>query len=991
MVQFGGGLRMEDGVFSTQDAMLATPPEISMDFDFMDELLLGGCWLETTDGSELLNHSPSNSTPLFDSSLYLWSIAETNANVEASEVVAGSTQVERDGSIVPQNQNKPVNEPRGDNLVTDYLVAQNTIDLTGEDSAHLESCLVEGGSELSRRWWIGPRANPGPSSSVMERLIQALGYIKDSTYKDALIQLWVPINRGGKCVLTTVDQPYSLNPSCLRLARYRDISVNYHFTAEKDSNTSPGLPGRVFLGKVPEWSPDVRFFRSDEYARVHHARRCDVRGTLALPVFEQGSRTCLGVIEVVMITQKVNYKAELESVCKALQAVDLRSSEIFTTQGVELKNKSFQIALPEILEVLRSACETHKLPLAQTWVPCNQQGKGGSRHSDENYAHCVSTEDSACYVADPCMQSFHEACSEHHLLKGQGLAGAAFMTNQPCFSADITSISKTEYPLSHHARVFGLHAAVAIRLRSIQTGSTDFVLEFFLPPDCKDPEEHKKMLSSLSVIIQRVCCTLRVVTDEELEEEVPVLVGKVPSNDRSYKDHMKLVEHSHSEASVQNESSWSSCLPDVQQSATIVPLLQKEKPSEVLLEKSCEFRQHQQDSGPTRAVDLVGNDSVFVGGSFSSERKRMKAEKAITLQVLRQYFSGSLNDAAKRIGVCPTTLKRICRQHGIKRWPSRKIKKVGHSLQKLQVVIDSVQGASGSLKIDSFYSNFPELAPPKSSETGPFSTSKMDHPKKPSSTQSGARALSPLPAVSKSASSSCSQSSSSSHSCSSGSQCPFTPNTMSSGDPIVAEDFTDGVLKWVKSDAELHTPSKDGANLLPRAQSHNSLKEHPSIENISPSQKNDDQLFQEQSGWRVKVTHGEEKIRFRLQKQRRYEDLRREILRRFNVDDTGMVTLKYLDDDSEWVLLTCDADLEECMDINRSSECPTIKLSLQVVQQNHGNSSGSSGMDWEMTQLGGPTVARMAKPQVMNVEGNVPQYQASKPMLTSNKIHLELP
>jgi hypothetical protein len=79
------------------------------------------------------------------------------------------------------------------------------------------------------------------------------------------------------------------------------------------------MPGRVFLGKVPEWTPDVRFFRNDEYPRVNHAQQCDVRGTLALPVFEQGSRTCLGVIEVVTTSQKIKYLPELESVCKALE------------------------------------------------------------------------------------------------------------------------------------------------------------------------------------------------------------------------------------------------------------------------------------------------------------------------------------------------------------------------------------------------------------------------------------------------------------------------------------------------------------------------------------------------------------------------------------------------------------------------------------------------------------------------------------------------
>ncbi|KAL4579082.1 hypothetical protein LXL04_015217 [Taraxacum kok-saghyz] len=816
---------MDDSVFPPNN-MFENPSESLMDYDYMDELLLDGCWLQATDGSEFINNN-SNNNPLFDTP-FLW---PTFDDIQENQEGGNSSKTLVCNSVGFHNQS--------------------------------ENFQFEN-PDMSRRWWIPPGI--GPSLSVKERLFYAIESIKQSTFqRNMLIQIWLPENQEGKKVLRTSSQLSSLDTNCPQLSYYRNISEGYEFPAEGNSKEIVGLPGRVFMGKVPEWTPDVRFFKTEEYPRVGHAQEFDVKGTVAIPVFDRDSQSCLGVIEVVMTTQKSSYNPEIDGVCKALEAVDLRSSDASNSNKFKVSDGLNQAALPEILEILETACKTHNLPLAQTWVRCIQQGKSGCRHSDTNLIHCISTVDPACYIHEPRFKDFQEACSDHHLLKGQGMVGQAFTTNQPCYFPNVTSLTKTEYPLSHHARMFDLCGVVAIRLRSTFTGEIDYVLEFFLPVDCKDEEEQKGLLNSLSVIIQNVCRSLRVVTDKELAEEGGVVVG---TGGRAVK---------------------------IEESA---------------VEKSGDL------SGKQGGDSVSGEGSFVNGGNKRVERRRggSKTEKTITSEMLRQYFAGSLKDAAKNLGVCPTTLKRICRQHGIQRWPSRKIKKVGHSLQKIQLVMDSVHGASGSFQIESFYSNFPNLAS-SDPKTTPFSPSSLHTIDPKTITDATKSSLSP----------SCSQSSSSGQSCSSG--------TQATGD--------DPVLKRTRSDAELHVSfynQDQEPKPLQRSHSHKLLiTEVPITQNRPPKSGSP----RDENASRVKVTFGEEKVRFRLQKDWGFDRLLEEIGKRFCISDITGFHLKYFDDDSEWVLLTCDADLDECIDVYRSCKSGTIKLSLSETQH-VGGSFGST-------------------------------------------------
>ncbi|KAI7730733.1 hypothetical protein M8C21_033367 [Ambrosia artemisiifolia] len=467
-----------------------------------------------------------------------------------------------------------------------------------------------------------PHVSPDETDmkSVDDRLIQVIEYLNERCLVDLdlLVQLWLPVIRQGRRVLTAEDQPFVINSDGTDLSSYREISKSYSFAAEYDSTEMIGLPAIVYLKKFPTCAIDLRLAAEGSDPRAIYAQKLNLYGCLNLPVFDLDGETCLGVIEVVTASKKVNFHEQLENICKALEAVDLRTSDFLIHPKLKDFSEPYEVALAEIRDVLRSICNTLKLPLAQTWGTCESR----SGRPDTT----ISIIESASYVFDPQVLGFFEACSALQLVPGE---------------------------------------------------------------------------------------------------------------------------------------------------------------------------------------------------------------------------------------VCPTTLKRICRQHGIMRWPSRKIKKVSHSLKKLQLVIDSVQGADGVIQLGSFYTNFPELSSPVMPSPKP----KLNDPVSLLKSQTTPT--------------------NSSSSCSRGSSSPT------------------GTEKLVHVETKLQVASK----------------------NNKPKN-----MSQDEGVFRVKASYGHERIRFKMTKDWGFGDLQQEIARRFSIYDMGNVILEYMDDDSEWVLLACDADLEECMDLHTSSKNQTVKL-----------------------------------------------------------------
>ncbi|KAL1083664.1 hypothetical protein V6Z11_D09G213200 [Gossypium hirsutum] len=822
-----------------------------------------------------------------------------------------------------------------------------------------------------------PLENPDSYCAMKERMTQALRYFKESTQQHVLAQVWAPIKSGGRYVLTTSGQPFVLDPNSNGLHQYRMVSLMYMFSVDGESDKQLGLPGRVFLQKLPEWTPNVQYYSSKEYSRLGHALHYNVQGTLALPVFEPSMQSCVGVLELIMTSQKINYAPEVDKVCRALQAVNLKSSEILDHPITQICNKSRQNALAEILEILTVVCENHKLPLAQTWVPCQHRSVlangGGLKEAVQAlmvaaWEVCMSTTDLASYVVDAHTWGFREACLEHHLQKGQGVAGRAFLCHNSCFCADITQFCKTEYPLVHYARMFGLTACFAICLRSAYTGDDDYVLEFFLPSAIVDSNEQRTLLGSMLATMKQHFRSLKVASGDKFEEsEGFIQIIEASSDER----HDSILESVPIPPSVKSP-----------------PGINTSPDRELQLDSSRQYLTMNLDPATTGgSIAASGSDKPIClpqnKDGKKLERKRGKTEKSISLEVLQQYFAGSLKDAAKSLGVCPTTMKRICRQHGISRWPSRRINKVNRSLSKLKCVIESVQGttdstfglaslASSPLPVTVGSVSWPTSLKGSNQQNSPNSKPLEPQGEKDDSTQGsngqalvedwllGGRTSSQelfpqLNGLSPNMDEGeevlrCQREESADMPTSRG-LCQGGLNvsaTFSMPEALLATECQEpfgGML------VEGAGSSKDLRNLCPSAAEAAVDETPPPYSDLALKQATTTYTQstpnltarQEKTSVTIKATYREDIIRFRISLTSGIVELKEEVAKRLKLD-VGTFEIKYLDEDNEWVLIACDSDLQECLDVSISSGSNMVRLSVQSAMANLGSSCESTGV-----------------------------------------------
>ncbi|CBJ30079.1 Putative NIN-like transcription factor [Ectocarpus siliculosus] len=66
--------------------------------------------------------------------------------------------------------------------------------------------------------------------------------------------------------------------------------------------------------------------------------------------------------------------------------------------------------------------------------------------------------------------------------------------------------------------------------------------------------------------------------------------------------------------------------------------------------------------------------------------------KRIPVELMREYFNYPLRVSAEAMHISVTTLKRLCRRHGVKRWPHRQISGLNRTLGDLEAQHDAARG-----------------------------------------------------------------------------------------------------------------------------------------------------------------------------------------------------------------------------------------------------------------------------------------------------------
>ncbi|XP_058203599.1 protein NLP7-like isoform X2 [Rhododendron vialii] len=553
-------------------------------------------------------------------------------------------------------------------------------------------------------WFIPSVCESHKVRLSIRRALQKLIFYPE--LQECLVQFWAPTEtKEGRTLLTTQYQPFALGKAATstetnQLCQYRMgmcREYNNFFYADAESGEEQlGLPGRVFLNKLPESTPEVKCYSRKEYPQRDLALRCEIKGSWALPVFEQSSHTCIGVLEIACqyIPTRLCCDREFHGrMYDIFQEFGLRCFDGHKHYKMQYRdnNKALTAAFEELNMVFEYVCDVLNLPMGLTWVSCRSfNDLLQSQFQFTIGSHC---EDDCDAMNLDYFAEFSKVC----LLKKGQVTGRILPFPNLLYCSDIKQFSIAESPLVPHARWCELGGWFTICLQSSYTGDELYVLEFFFP---KSVENDEKILTRLSVILRLMenhFKTFKLASGQGLGEALSVEVIDFQYGQRSHSIQM-IPPASSFIPSLELEQDGGVMLQQVQQDQPSmdainngmhvvsetqnynIPCLDSFKNGKVTTQLDSSDQPSMDPSNNGQNVVTAERNILVVPSSKERKRKMQdrKHKKAgvrieVSLEEILKCSNMKREDAARELKVSISTFKRVCRGYDIHRWPPRNI------------------------------------------------------------------------------------------------------------------------------------------------------------------------------------------------------------------------------------------------------------------------------------------------------------------------------